>query len=46
MIRNNLTTKKEMPNYLDMIDLKPLEVGKAGGGRSDSLAQPFVVIPA
>jgi ABC-type nitrate/sulfonate/bicarbonate transport system substrate-binding protein len=24
MIRNNLTTKKEMPNYLDMIDLKPL----------------------
>ncbi|MCG6535220.1 MAG: ABC transporter substrate-binding protein [Syntrophales bacterium LBB04] len=25
MIRNNLTKKKEMPNYLDMIDLKPLE---------------------
>jgi ABC-type nitrate/sulfonate/bicarbonate transport system substrate-binding protein len=28
MIRNNLTTKKEMPNYLDMIDLKPLGVVK------------------
>ncbi len=28
MIRNNLTPKKEMPNYLDMIDLKPLEAVK------------------
>ena len=28
MIRNNLTGKKRMPNYLDMIDLKPLEAVK------------------
>jgi NitT/TauT family transport system substrate-binding protein len=30
MIRNNLTPKREMPNYLDMIYLKGLEAVKPG----------------